>query len=338
MSTEYCYKVTTKPDEIAEDDIVIDSTFDVPPRCRRIDHHLDGGWTSLDSISRADLTELRVWRGKTIATSYLDPDAIIGAAVLVQVVNGKLDLASFLKTEIGQVFYSAAFWCDYQIACPYLESGVNEVGNKLEIWIRERINQSISRQNTSTGGYAENRASGGARERLVNSTTFAELTPEVLTMIKSRQLPEPIRQFDAHRWLHENGARFARCIRHDLGCQYFGVIHIIGPQMVRVIPRMYFNYFSQPMVVRVIQKDPGDCAEKQVMIGPNPKASGWESLNLTKLSAYIMRNNPSWKLTGRRFVIGDREIICPLDELIAILKEVKIEGLTDQCPMWSFYD
>jgi len=68
MSTGFSWKVAAKPGEIAEDGIVIDSTFDIPLRFRQIDRPLDDGRASLDSIRRADLLDLRLRHGGMAAS------------------------------------------------------------------------------------------------------------------------------------------------------------------------------------------------------------------------------------------------------------------------------
>ncbi|MHC4527844.1 MAG: hypothetical protein ACYS29_08205, partial [Planctomycetota bacterium] len=125
------YQVVGSDALITNDSVVIDSSgLPIDRSYVRIDHHVDNGWTNLDSVwkdtARSPLTVPQRMPSK-IVTNYLDPDAIISAAVLSLMAEQKIE-RNFWDSEICKVLYSASFWCDYQCACPFLDAGVNNLG------------------------------------------------------------------------------------------------------------------------------------------------------------------------------------------------------------------
>ena len=73
-----------RPGDLLPGDLLIDSSWEmtrVPEGVVRVDHHTDHGWTQLDSVAANEEVVRKPYR--RVATNYLDPDAVLGAAVVL---------------------------------------------------------------------------------------------------------------------------------------------------------------------------------------------------------------------------------------------------------------
>ena len=312
--------------DIRPTDVVLDST-DISPECPcfRVDHHVDNGWTNLDSVARVDTSRLAAVYEGAFVTNYLDPDAIISAGVLAAAISHGIDTANFLNTALGKVLYSASFWCDYGVPFPKFSDETNALGSQLELWLRYRHAAALGR---------EDRAASRSERAAAGTPIFADLATRIAGMVRQESIPPEVGAFDSARYLEEIRNAVAKFVCPALGTSLFGVISISDPKL-RVVTRAYFPYFVQPIIVRVIEGTKGN----QILIGPNPLKAGWESLNLEKLGRMVLKQNPAWKLTGRRFVIGTNEPAKqPLSDLLPVLGSVQISQIQDSCPLWTVYE
>ncbi|MHC4475489.1 MAG: hypothetical protein ACYTEL_07580 [Planctomycetota bacterium] len=322
------YQVVGSDALITNDSVVIDSSgLPIDRSYVRIDHHVDNGWTNLDSVwkdtARSPLTVPQRMPSK-IVTNYLDPDAIISAAVLSLMAEQKIE-RNFWDSEICKVLYSASFWCDYQCACPFLDAGVNNLGDKMEIWLREQLNTQLG----------EDRSRDSEMKYEKQSQVFDSLVHAVSDVVEFNDVPVAILEIDTADYLRMMREEFARFVREDLSSNSFGVIHIVGATK-RVIPRSYFPLFNQPVILRVIQKQPGGNEPKQVLIGVNPTIRGWEEFDLLRLNEKIASVKGAWSFSGRRYLIGTSGQHGRLEELMDIVTRISLKDIKSASPMWSF--
>ena len=316
-----------RPADIIPRDVVIDSAgLPSTIECHRVDHHIDNGWTNVDSVARTELGPLRQQDIDALVTIYLDPDAIISAALLSMALEQRVDVPAFLESDLGKVMYSASFYSDYGIGFGAFSDDINSFGNKLELLLRDSIDRRLG----------EDRWRDPVQRGESHSAVFDELTSDVIDIIEKQALPQAAISFENETYLKKMKDAFLRYVRLDICTEHFGLIHIIGAHR-RIIPRAYFGLFEQPIIVRVIQRAMSDNEAKQVFIGVNPLITGWESLNLEKLGSAIASLNKDWSLDGRRFVIGMDGQHRAISELMEILIHVDPNDIIDDCSLWTVY-
>ena len=133
------------------------------------------------------------------------------------------------------------------------------------------------------------------------------------------------------------GAKFKKYICREMSTKGVGFIVIVGEEQ-RVVPRVYFNYFQQPVIVRIIQETPGDSMPKQIMIGVNPTQDKWESIDLRVLSNFINQNDNSLRFGGRRYVIGFKDNQgYSLREFKGLLEPLNLDDIRADSQSWSIF-
>lgn len=96
--------ISTTPKNLRPDTLFVDSHMD--GQAGSLDHHVTGERTNLDLIKKqsADITE----KYSYIASTHLDTDSILSAALLIHGINNITD-AQFVTMQ------AACLWCDYLI-------------------------------------------------------------------------------------------------------------------------------------------------------------------------------------------------------------------------------
>jgi hypothetical protein len=326
--TKRCRIISSDFADLLPDDIIVDSSSSIVVSNTRLDHHVDNGWTNLDSIAKyyRTLPTSNV-EYPPVVTTYLDSDAVISTAVLILYMQRKIDIHDLLFTDLGKVLYSASYWCDYQIACSQLSPSINSQGEQLELWLRLEMQKHLG----------EDRAKPSKPKQTL---VFRQLVAAMMS-ISQTKFPPACTSLDAHREMMKMKKTLRSYVRDDLSAKSFGVIWTFDDAPgFRIIPRAYFSLFTQPLIVRIIESraNPSDM-KRQVFITPNPLLPDWKTLNLNILGANLQTTDQTWKLTGRRFMIGQTGTSWPVSALISALKKVDMRRLRDdKCPNWSIYE
>jgi hypothetical protein len=259
-----------------------------------------------------------------ISTTYLDPDAIISAALLKLAIQKKIHLSQFRQTNLARILYSASFWCDYGTGFHKFCDSDNELGSCYELWLREAIDQRIGEDRSKEKNYSH------------HTRVFEDLVSLVSSHIQNQSYPRELKKYDLE-YLKMISRRFSQFVSPELSSPNFGFIVVVNAQ-ARVVPRCYFDHFRQPMIVRVIQESQSDVARRQVLIGTNTIKPNWEKFDLRKLAQEIVDFDCSWELKGRRYVIGTR--LSEGKSLAAFsdfLKTVSLEKIVSSPVAWSTY-
>jgi len=313
--------------DIDERDLVIDSPIPDDENWGgvRIDHHVDDGWTMLDSLSRVDWRDVRKHDVRRVVSTYLDPDAMIGAAVALEALDDTS--FSFNDSDVLKPFYLASFLSDYAGAWTELEDVWGTRGNRLDLWLR------LEMEKPSMLG-DEDRGERNEEYDQRRTSTMQKLVSELRKMWRQEDLSEDCYEMDARAEFEELQSVFSAYVSESLSTSDVGVFDAVDEDR-RVIPRAYLPLFDQPVVVRVIRKSDG--SSMQILVGINPTVDDWETLDLRLLAKQCSNVSEDIQMRGRRGVIGGRPDL-PLADVIDVINQCDIDGCRNEPSYWSGFE
>jgi len=326
--------VTNNKSELNSNSLIIDSakwSQEEISEFIRIDHHISNEWVNLDSVysffnSEKNYNERHKFKKFNITTSYLDPDAIISAAIIDLVINDQMNIDELKNSQIGKILYSASFFCDYNTTCMFLDKKVNKLGHKLETYLRHRMETELG----ETRGQKETELI-----KLKFNSFFTKYTSTIKKLALKERLSSEIMEFDDVGYILNQSKYFKKYI-YKLSNQT-GLIRVVN-ESKRIIPRSYYKIFDQQsIVIRIIDNDVPS-GNAQIFIGVNPYIPDWEKINLITLSKKLRKFKGGFNFSGRRMIIGNENPVFNIEKLIKTIDNLDIILLKDNYEMQSIYN
>ncbi len=263
------------------------------------DHHATGEPVNLLAIPEA------VPLPGTIATTMLDSDAVISAAVVLLRARNEHDAVQ----AVWALLYEAAHFCDHLIPSgQYLE--VERAGLGLHCWLKAKgfsLGESLAR----AAGELREDSRGQLRPSPsfeTKSRVFGELTLELVAAIRAKSLPCDFDYLDRLAAMEDEARR--------------GIHRVDGCVTVLTLD----SYVDPLALYRVIDTDVSVIAgstpdgASHYTIGVHPRAYG--RVDLTTVFARLSKREPGW---GGRSNAGGSPLGkgsgLGLDELLTILNE-----------------
>ncbi|NIA23826.1 MAG: hypothetical protein GWP03_06700, partial [Proteobacteria bacterium] len=108
--------------------------------------------------------------------------------------------------------------------------------------------------------------------------------------------------------------------------------YIKTPDSERLLPRVYFSLFKQPLIGKITYLEDGEIS---ILIGINPLSlDKWNNIDLTKLAKKLSEKNSAFDFSSRKNVIRTR-FRGDLSALYKTLVDINMEEFYDDKELFT---